>query len=55
MESFSPLSAISPLDGRYAKQVAELRPFFSEYALMRFRVKVELEWFKKLFKDQIIT
>ena len=44
----SPLSAISPLDGRYESKVAALRPIFSEYGLMRFRVQVELTWLKKL-------
>jgi adenylosuccinate lyase len=44
----SPLSALSPLDGRYAKSVDSLRPFFSEYALIRYRVRVELAWLKAL-------
>ena len=44
----SPLSAISPLDGRYESKVSSLRPIFSEYGLMRFRVQVELSWLKKL-------
>ncbi|MCR5085077.1 MAG: adenylosuccinate lyase [Succinivibrionaceae bacterium] len=44
----STLTAISPLDGRYAQKVEELRPIFSEYGLMRFRVRVELEWLKAL-------
>ena len=42
---FSALKSISPLDGRYAKQVNELRPYYSEYALMRYRVYVELQWY----------
>ena len=42
------LTAISPLDGRYAEQVAALRNLFSEYGLMKFRIKVELEWLKML-------
>ncbi len=37
-------SALSPLDGRYASQVADLRDFFSEAALMKFRCQVEIEW-----------
>ena len=41
----SPLSALSPLDGRYAAKVAALRPLLSEYGLMRCRVQVEVEWF----------
>ena len=38
------LTALSPLDGRYAQQTALLRPYFSEFALMRARVEVEVEW-----------
>ena len=37
----SPLTAISPLDGRYESKVQELRAIFSEYGLMRFRVQVD--------------
>ena len=44
----SPLSAISPVDGRYGDRVRELRPLFSEYGLMRRRVRVEVQWFKTL-------
>lgn len=40
-----PLQAISPVDGRYAAKTAELSAFFSEYALMRYRVQVEVEYF----------
>jgi len=39
------LSALSPLDGRYAAKVAPLRPLLSEYGLMHRRVQVEVEWF----------
>jgi adenylosuccinate lyase len=39
------LSALSPLDGRYAAKVAALRPLLSEYGLMQHRVRVEVEWF----------
>ena len=46
----SPLTAISPIDGRYAKSCHSLRPYFSEFALIRFRVHVELSWFKTLFE-----
>ncbi|MDQ6685015.1 MAG: lyase family protein, partial [Pseudomonadota bacterium] len=38
------LAALSPLDGRYAGEVDSLRPIFSELALMRSRVRVEVEW-----------
>ena len=49
------LSAISPIDGRYRKQVSHLDEYFSEYALMKYRVLVEVEYFlfladKKIFK-----
>lgn len=39
------LSAVSPADGRYARQCAPLQEYFSEYALIRYRVKVEIEYF----------
>jgi adenylosuccinate lyase len=42
------LSAISPVDGRYAGKVAELRPYFSEYGLIRYRVRVEVRWLEAL-------
>ncbi|HEX8206865.1 MAG TPA: adenylosuccinate lyase [Solirubrobacteraceae bacterium] len=38
------LRAVSPLDGRYARQVADLAPLVSEWALIRARVRVEVEW-----------
>ncbi|HWP20121.1 MAG TPA: adenylosuccinate lyase [Burkholderiaceae bacterium] len=41
----SPLTALSPLDGRYASKLASLRPLLSEYGLMHRRVQVEVEWF----------
>ena len=41
----SKLSALSPVDGRYRLQVDELAVFFSEYALIRYRVYVEIEYF----------
>jgi len=40
----SPLTALSPIDGRYADKTKSLRPFFSEYGLLRARVEVELRW-----------
>ncbi|MBC7172072.1 MAG: adenylosuccinate lyase, partial [Polyangiaceae bacterium] len=44
----SSLTAISPVDGRYAGKVAELRPYFSEYGLIRYRVAVEVRWLAAL-------
>jgi adenylosuccinate lyase len=43
--SLSPLSAISPIDGRYHTATAELSGYFSEYALIKYRVFVEIEYF----------
>ena len=42
------LTALSPLDGRYAAKVDNLRAHFSEFALIRTRVRVEVEWLKTL-------
>jgi adenylosuccinate lyase len=43
--ALSALTALSPLDGRYAPKVAALRPLLSEFGLMHRRVQVEVEWF----------
>ena len=43
--TLSTLSALSPLDGRYAAKLAVLRPLLSEFGLMHRRVQVEVEWF----------
>ncbi|MDZ5456403.1 adenylosuccinate lyase [Azohydromonas lata] len=43
--NLSALTALSPLDGRYASKVAALRPLLSEFGLMHRRVQVEVEWF----------
>lgn len=43
--NLSPLTAISPIDGRYRGKVEELDNYYSEYALIRYRVKVEIEYF----------
>ena len=43
--NLSALSALSPLDGRYAAKLAPLRPLLSEFGLMHRRVQVEVEWF----------
>jgi adenylosuccinate lyase len=47
MTNFS-LTAISPIDGRYADKVDALRPIFSEYGLIHFRVQVEIRWLQAL-------
>jgi len=43
--NFSPISALSPLDGRYAAKLAKLRPLMSEQGYMQRRVQVEVVWF----------
>ena len=48
-----PLNAISPIDGRYNSQTVCLSSYFSEKALIQYRVKVEVEYFIALVEDQI--
>ncbi len=43
--SKSSLMAVSPVDGRYARQTEPLREYFSEFALIRYRIRVEIEYF----------
>jgi len=50
----SALMALSPLDGRYASSTAPLRPIFSEFGLIRARVRVEVEWLKMLAANPAI-
>ncbi|MDR1518510.1 MAG: adenylosuccinate lyase [Dysgonamonadaceae bacterium] len=47
------LTAIAPIDGRYRDKTEELAPFFSEYALIKYRVHVEVEYFIALCKEGI--
>ena len=49
-----PLAALSPLDGRYAAKTGPLASLFSEYGLMRARVRVEIEWLKTLSRQTSI-
>src|SRR5512135_1928857 len=49
------LTALSPLDGRYRSKTAPLRDFFSEYALIKYRVIVEIEWLKALAAEPAIV
>nr|HPK37838.1 adenylosuccinate lyase [Kiritimatiellia bacterium] len=48
MDPFDPLTALSPLDGRYASKLEKLRPIFSETGLIRRRVSVEIAWLEAL-------
>jgi adenylosuccinate lyase len=50
----SPLTAVSALDGRYAAQTAALAPYFSEYALIRFRILVEVRWLQALSAEPAV-
>jgi adenylosuccinate lyase len=51
----SSLTALSPLDGRYAGSADPLRPYFSEHALIRYRVRVELAWLMALAAEPAIA
>ena len=53
--SFSALTALSPLDGRYAAKVEGLRAHFSEFGLIHNRVIVEIEWLKALAAEPLIA
>ena len=52
---FSPITALSPLDGRYQNKVAPLSVYFSEFALIRYRVQVEVEWLKALSNETAVV
>ena len=51
----SPLTALSPLDGRYRGKVATLAEYFSEYALIRYRVRIEIAWLQALAQESAIA
>lgn len=51
--TLSPLQAISPIDGRYRKTTAALANYFSEYALIKYRVLVEIEYFIALVEAKV--
>ncbi len=52
--SLTPLTALSPIDGRYANKVDSLRHIFSEFGLIRYRVAVEINWLKALADEATI-
>jgi adenylosuccinate lyase len=52
---FDELNSISPIDGRYRKQTEPLSTYFSEFALVKWRVFVEIEYFIQLFDKKIIS
>ena len=43
--NFNELTAVSPIDGRYRGKTSQLADYFSEYALIKYRVRVEIEYF----------
>lgn len=49
----NPLTALSPLDGRYHAKTSKLAPYFSEFGLIRYRVKIEVEYFIALSQTEI--
>ncbi len=49
------LTAISPLDGRYRSQLQHLGEYFSEYALIKYRVEVEIAYFIFLSEKKFFT
>lgn len=49
-----PLTAISPIDGRYRKQLQHLDEYFSEFALIKYRVKVEIKYFIYLSENKFL-
>ncbi len=51
----SSLTAVSPVDGRYGRATASLRPLFSEYGLIRHRVTVEIRWLQMLSEQDSIA
>ena len=53
--ALSALTAISPIDGRYGSKTEQLRPVFSEFGLIRYRVMVEVRWLQHLAADAAIT
>jgi len=51
----SPLTAVSPIDGRYGRQTNQLAAYFSEYALIKYRLKVEIEYFIALGQQKLFS
>ncbi len=49
------LTAISPIDGRYRSQLQHLGEYFSEYALIKYRIRVEVDYFLFLAEKKFFT
>ena len=52
--ALSSLTALSPLDGRYSSKVEPLRQYFSELALIRYRMMIEIEWLQALAAEPVL-
>ena len=50
----TPLTAVTPIDGRYISKTSSLQAYFSEAALIKFRVQVEIEYFIALCNSSIL-
>ena len=53
--SLSALTALSPIDGRYASKADSLRPYLSEFGLIKARVTVEIRWLQSLADNNAIA
>ncbi|MGB0428110.1 MAG: adenylosuccinate lyase, partial [Flavobacteriales bacterium] len=51
--NWTSLEAISPIDGRYESKTSNLKAFFSEKALIQYRVRIEIEYFIALSESEI--
>ena len=54
-ETDAALTAVTPIDGRYRARTQSLEAYFSEFALIRYRVRVEIEWYLSLAGQPAIT
>ena len=52
--TFENLTSISPIDGRYSDKTSPLKPIFSEFGLMKYRLLVEVRWLEALSKNSNI-
>ena len=52
--TLSQLTAVSPIDGRYADKTVSLREYCSEFGLIKYRVQVEIAWLLRLAKERIL-
>jgi adenylosuccinate lyase len=53
--TFDNLTSISPIDGRYSDKTSSLKPIFSEFGLIKYRLLIEVSWLETLSKNPHIT